>query len=446
MVGLNILNEVTQVIKNYCLVGTGSRGLRMYAIPLVQDYQSVARLTGICDINPGRLEWAREQLGDDVQAFKEFDEMLDNVPCDTVIVTTKDSLHDEFIIKALKKGKDVITEKPMTINAEKCRAIIAAERETGKQVRVTFNARYVPYRTKIKEMLQSGVIGDVHSVDFHWYLDTVHGADYFRRWHRKKDNSGGLLVHKATHHFDLVNWWLGLNPVQVAAFGSRHYYVPERKPNHGTRCLTCGISNDCEFYLDTKEGDYQSLYFNHEQHDGYHRDQCVFSDDTDIEDTMSLIVRYEKNVQMSYSLTAATSFEGWRIAFNGSKGRLEAFEPEAFIVEGDKTRFEERSQSTVRRRVNWETSNLKAITEPSYQIRVYPLFGGATTLQVHHEEGEHGGSDRRLRDHLFLPDTPDPLNHVAGTHAGAMSILIGIAANISIAEQSFVRIDDLLKG
>ena len=69
----------------------------------------------------------------------------------------------------------------------------------------------------------SGVIGDVLSVDFHWMLDTHHGADYFRRWHRNKQNSGGLMVHKATHHFDLVNWWLSS--------------VPERGLCHGPSAL-----------------------------------------------------------------------------------------------------------------------------------------------------------------------------------------------------------------
>ena len=58
----------------------------------------------------------------------------------------------------------------------------------------------------------SGGIGEITGVDFRWYLDRVHGADYFRRWHRRKDKSGGLLVHKATHHFDLVNWWLASTP------------------------------------------------------------------------------------------------------------------------------------------------------------------------------------------------------------------------------------------
>lgn len=64
----------------------------------------------------------------------------------------------------------------------------------------------MPFVTRIKELIHEGCVGDILSVHFEWMLDTEHGADYFRRWHRKKENSGGLLVHKATHHFDMVNW------------------------------------------------------------------------------------------------------------------------------------------------------------------------------------------------------------------------------------------------
>ena len=63
------------------------------------------------------------------------------------------------------------------------------------------------------------VIGEVKAVHFEWMLSTYHGADYFRRWHRDKRNSGGLLVHKSTHHFDLVNFWLNDKPKTVFAFG-----------------------------------------------------------------------------------------------------------------------------------------------------------------------------------------------------------------------------------
>lgn len=433
--------------KNYCLVGVGSRGMSMWAKPLVTDYPETACLTGVCDLNLGRVHLAREQLGADVQGFTDFDEMLDTVPCDCVIVTTKDATHDEFIIKALRRGKDVITEKPLTVNAEKCRAILAAEKETGRKVQVTFNARYVPYRTKIKQLIQAGIVGEIHSVEFHWYLDTVHGVDYFRRWHRKKENSGGLLVHKATHHFDLVNWWLELDPVEVAAMGSRRYYAPHRQPMHGARCLTCQVTEDCAFYMDISAPGMKSLYLEQEQHDGYVRDACVFSEDTDIEDTMSLIVQYDRGVQMTYSLTAATAFEGWRVAFNGSKGRLEAFEPECFVTQPDQTQLQMRSQSSVRKRVNWEQATAQTSdVVNAHTVRFYPLFGGVQTFDVPIEEGMHGGGDQRLRDDLFLAvGEEDALKHLAGSREGAMSCLIGIAANVSMAEKRFVGIEELLR-
>ncbi|HHY99238.1 MAG TPA: Gfo/Idh/MocA family oxidoreductase, partial [Firmicutes bacterium] len=116
----------------------------MYARPMVKDYSDVAELTGLCDVNPRRMEVARSWIGRDIPGFTDFDEMLDKVPCDVVIVTSKDSTHHEYIIKALRRGKDVITEKPMTIDAEKCRAILAAERESKGHITVTFNYRFTP--------------------------------------------------------------------------------------------------------------------------------------------------------------------------------------------------------------------------------------------------------------------------------------------------------------
>ena len=71
-------------------------------------------------------------------------------------------------------------------------------------MRVAFNYRYNPAHSEIRRLLAKGTIGDVGSVHFEWFLDTHHGADYFRRWHRERSQSGGLLVHKSAHHFDLV--------------------------------------------------------------------------------------------------------------------------------------------------------------------------------------------------------------------------------------------------
>lgn len=434
------------MIKNYCIVGLGSRGLYMYAQDLLANYRDVARLTGLCDINAGRIDNAKQVLGEDIPGFTDFEHMLDEVPCDVVIVTTKDAAHDHYIIRAMERGKDVITEKPMTTTADKCNAILEAERRTGRNVRVTFNYRYAPYKTQVKKLLREGIIGEIHSVEFRWFLDTVHGADYFRRWHARKENSGGLIVHKSTHHFDLINWWLDLEPQEVAAMGARKYYVPSRYPEHGERCATCQVAAGCEFYLDLGADEkLKRLYKDNEQLDGYYRDRCVFSEDIDIEDTLSVIVRYPQQIQLTYGLTAATSFEGWQVAFNGSKGRLEAFEPEYFVEQHEQTQFARRSSQDIRKPMDWRNGKEGEISRfDALQIRFYPLFGGVQTFDVPYVQEGHGGGDRLLRDHLFRDASHDPYGHVAGTRAGAMSILVGIAANKSMAENQFVRIGDLL--
>jgi predicted dehydrogenase len=125
--------------------------------------------------------------------------MLRTVQPQTVMVCTQDDTHDELIVQSLEAGCDVITEKPMATTAEKCRRILEAEARTGRRVNVAFNYRYAPFMAKLKALLLSGVIGEIVSVDFHWYLNTKHGADYFRRWHAYQANSGSLFVHKATH-------------------------------------------------------------------------------------------------------------------------------------------------------------------------------------------------------------------------------------------------------
>ena len=91
-------------------------------------------------------------------------------------------------------------------------AIEDAIDRTGREVVITFNYRYSPRNSALRQVIQDGTIGEVTSIDFSWVLDTKHGADYFRRWHREKKNSGGLLIHKASHHFDLVNWWIRIEP------------------------------------------------------------------------------------------------------------------------------------------------------------------------------------------------------------------------------------------
>ena len=313
-------------MKKYAFAGAGGRATTMFAVPLAKEYGDVAQIVGVFDPNRKRCEALAKRTETEIPLYTDFDTMLEETKPDVVIVATVDRYHHEYIVRALHAGCDVISEKPLTIDDEKCRAILKAQEQTGKKVTVTFNVRFMPFVTRIKELIHEGCVGDILSVHFEWMLDTEHGADYFRRWHRKKENSGGLLVHKATHHFDMVNWLIDDEPVKVNAFGTRRFYGPVRE-NRGERCLTCGYKKQCEFYFDIQASALnREFYYECESEDGYFRDRCVFDDEINIEDSMSLNVAYKKGAIMSYSLTAHSPYEGYRIVINGTEGRVEAEE------------------------------------------------------------------------------------------------------------------------
>lgn len=439
--------------KRYAIVGCGGRH-SMYSKAILEKYKDVAELVAVCDINQGRAERAVKAAAkagviikgyypaaDENPPTPEFDRiipefatMIKETKPDTIIVTTTDASHDLYIVQAMELGCDAITEKPMTITAEKCQLILDAKKRTGKNLRVTFNYRYSPPRTQVKDLLMSGIVGDVLSVDFHWLLNTSHGTDYFRRWHSNKKNSGGLMLHKATHHFDLVNWWLSASPVAVTAVGKRDYYTPEMAKRYGLkstheRCFTCPETKECGFHMNLAGNrDLKSLYLDNEKYDGYFRDRCVFRPDIDIEDTMNVIVKYNTGATMSYSLNAFNAWEGYQIAFNGTKGRLEHSIVEQIYVNG----------------VGGDAAQ-GAIAAGGTKVRFIPLRGGAIDYEPWEGKGGHGGGDTAMLDDIFLPNPPkDKYQRNSDERGGAESILTGVAANISFKTGATVKIPNLI--
>jgi predicted dehydrogenase len=424
--------------KRYAQVGVGSRS-RMYLTAISQTFRDTSELVALCDKNAGRLALAGKFVAaSGARAPKtygaaDFDRMIRETKPHTVIVTTPDATHDDYIVRALDAGCDVITEKPMTTTAEKAQRILDACRRNGRHVRVTFNYRYSPPRTQVKDLLMSNAIGDVLSVDFHWLLNTMHGADYFRRWHSHKAMSGGLMVHKATHHFDLVNWWLGAQPVTVLAAGKREYYTPETArrmglKSHHERCRTCPEQSACTFRLDlAADPALKELYLDNEQHDGYFRDQCVWRPDIDIEDTMNVIARYNTGATLSYSLNAFNSWEGYQIAFNGTKGRIEHQ-----IVEQGGTAG--------------ASSPAGGVEEDRVQTRVIPLRGAVQVIEPWTGQGGHGGGDSVMLKEIFGTAEPDKYRRASDERGGAYSILLGIAANRCFETGGPVQIPELVTG
>lgn len=418
------------------LIGTGVRGITFWGKRLVDQYSDILEFVGLSDHNKGRLAYGKNYIGADCPTFADFEDMVKTTKPDLVIVTTKDSTHHEFIIKGLAMGCDVLTEKPLTTDEYKCQAIIDAERKSNKKVIVGFNYRWGPYHTKIKELLMNNTIGKITSVDFHWYLNTYHGASYFRRWHGLMDSGGSLWVHKATHHFDLLNWWLNSEPEQVFAYGDLEHYG-KNGPFRGNNCRDCDFTDKCEYHWDILSNEFdKKLYVDHEKHDGYIRDNCLFREEIDIYDKMSAQIKYANNTVVNYSLTTYSPFEGWRIAFNGTEGRIEAWLDVPYQKGEDMV-----SQEEMHAREMDQSTEVDMAREP---IIVHKLWKDFETEIVSFERKGHGGGDKLLQDKVFVTSNiQDPYRRSAGLRDGAMSVLIGVAARRSIETGKPIKIESL---
>jgi predicted dehydrogenase len=465
--------------RRYAIVGTGARA-EMFTRAIAVDYADATELVALADPNPVRIaahnarlaEWGhplvpaytvngadrgREASGEPACSKADFVAMLDKERVDVAIVTTVDRYHDEYIVAALDAGRDVITEKPMTIDAPRCRRILDAASRSGRSVRVTFNYRYNPLHEAVRRVLAGGEIGEIGSVHFEWLLDVRHGADYFRRWHRDKANSGGLLVHKASHHFDLVNWWLDSAPVEVYAAGRLFFYGPDAGRRHGyardyERAHGAPAADGDPFALSLEaQPRLRSLYLEAEGVDGYHRDQNVFAPGVSIEDDLALVVRYSTGATMSYHLTAYAPWEGYRVMFNGSRGRLELE-----VVESDHVAPD--AAGDVKGQPGAAASERGHV-----RLSVHPFWAPPRDVPVegYVREG-HGGADARMLGDLLghgkagsldasrprpaepADAPPDPLGRSATERDGARALLVGLAGNESLATGRPVRVNDLL--
>ncbi len=424
--------------KRYVICGVSTRAIHFYVQSMLENFKQTTEIVGLLDIDPRRFEVCREvnpSLPADLPCYMpdEFEKMIRETSPDVVLVAGMDCTHVSYIVKALEMGLDVVTEKPMCTNTEDCLRILEAEKRSKGSVICTFNYRYAPIHRAIKEMVMEGKVGRVTHVDLNWYIDIKHGSSYFNRWNRMRKNSGSLCIHKSTHHFDLVNWWLGDIPADVHAFGALNYYGDKGPLNpskkDGRICSKCDERMKCAYYarwatrnstveivddhiggFDNKNG---TLFTN------YSPEMCIFDSEIDIPDTYVVNVRYKSGALLNYSANFSTPYEGYRLAINGTKGRIEA-----------------EDWSKARQCYPFEFEKLT----PSMDY--YPLFGGRQHIQLPAAVGGHGGGDPLLLEDVFLG--PDPLRKyqiLADSADARNSILLGDAVWNSIHEEKPIHLD-----
>jgi len=400
-------------MKKIALVGASVR-IRAFVEALKKDYADDYQLCAVMDIDEGKMRAFNESVSLDLISYVDFDKMCDEVKPDLLLISTVDYFHRDYIVKALARKIAFICEKPLCVNLEQCQDIILAQEQNPEIFAVTsHNARYHVAARTVKKILDEGTIGRVNSASYAEMLDFRHGASYFRRWNRIKKLSGGLQIHKSSHHFDKLNWWLNSLATSLNATGGLRAYGADASEFHGERCINCEHTEKCRFAADyhDKPSVAYELFLKYRSENSYTPDKCVFAPEIDIEDFLSVGIKYENGVDVNYTLSAHCNYEGENIVFEGDKGRVEMIRR---IYEGK------------------DVSTVKVFR-----------FGQREPeeIELKFEEGSHGGADKRLYDDLFGEADSGRL---ATLEDGIQAVLIGVAVNKSLETGSKVDVQSML--
>lgn len=428
--------------KRFVLCGLSDRGITMFALPMfgrrelldaADDLSDVAELVAVLDIDQVRMDRFNAKTGAGLATYAAdgFDAMISAHRPDAVIVASPDATHADYAIAALRHGLDAIVEKPLAASAQQAREILQAELASAGRVTVGHNVRYSISLRRMRNLIAGGAIGRVVAVDLLWGVDTYHGASYFRRWNRERANSGGLSVHKAVHHLDMVNWLIGDVPAEVYSAAARNFYGPDSPhrphgPDGGQ--LPIDAERRLSPYHQRWQGDalpapkdhfagpWQAMGYPVQYPEG--SDRYLFDDAIDIEDTYSTVVRFAAGASMSYSLCFSFPWEGFRLGITGTHGRIET----------DQIIF-------------------RSADSPSSEvIRVLPLFSPPERIEVETQGGGHGGTDRRIRHDLLIETSGSSQSDglAATSVQGAIAVATGEAMWRSQLEHRPISITDIL--
>ena len=282
------------------LIGAwGWRGhLASYAI------EEGAKLIGAADIYKESLDKFKEHYKDQGDLFltNDYKELLKREDINAVFILSPDFLHEEHTIAALKAGKDVYLEKPLGITIEQCDNILRTAMEEGRKLFLGHNMRYFPVILKMKEVIDSGIIGDIQAVWCRHFV-SYGGEAYFKDWHSERKNINGLLLQKGAHDIDVIHWLAGGYSKSVVGMGKLSVYDKCDKERQG--------END----------HYEQVSFNEENWPA--ENLKGVSHKVDVEDHNMIMMQLENGVQATYMHCHYTPDSGRNYTFIGTKGRVE---------------------------------------------------------------------------------------------------------------------------
>jgi len=204
------------------VIGLGQRTCYHDGSASFSDCEDIVHIEAICDIDRERLECGKQVFekcfGYKINTYTDYREMLEKSALDGVYVAAPNFLHAEMTLAALEKNIHVLCEKPMEISAKKCDAMIETAKKKNKILAIGLQMRYRRHYHKIKELIDSGLIGMPTML---WCMEYRGPFGQIKNWVWKKEKSGGAIVEKNCHHYDMFNLWLNdSQPTKVYASGS----------------------------------------------------------------------------------------------------------------------------------------------------------------------------------------------------------------------------------
>jgi len=157
---------------------------------------------------------AAELVGNDLQLYEDWRDVVRVASIDAVIIALTNDQHHEAAMAALSGGKHVLCEKPLGLTLAECDDIIAAADSTGKVLQVGHEMRHQQLYQQMKNCIDAGDVGDPRIMWCREYRGPMRPG-----WRSSEQATGGMLLEKNCHHFDLFNWMLDAEPRRVSAFG-----------------------------------------------------------------------------------------------------------------------------------------------------------------------------------------------------------------------------------
>ena len=318
------------------IIGSGGRG-NTYAQYAARFPKSL-KIIGVSDIN----EYRRHKMGDRFNVkqenrFGDWSEVFKGAKiADIVMICTPDALHYGPCMKALELGYHVLLEKPAATSEADCKAILAQSKKYNRLVAVCHVLRYAPYFKEIKEIIHSGKIGDLVSIQYLEPIENIHMSHSYVRgnWHNSKETTP-IIISKSCHDLDIIRWWVGKPCKKVTAFGDVAYFNASNAPKGSSkRCLDCKLERECTYsakriYYDKRVWLHVfDLQGTHEQQGEQilsklrttDYGKCVFQCDNDQCDHYVMNMEFEDGVTVSFAMEGHTSYGGRRTRLMGTKG------------------------------------------------------------------------------------------------------------------------------